>query len=509
MSRHRLRQVSRTALALAAATALAAGCGSADDRGAPAAVPDTLRYVTAGAAASATDDPHGGILNQSDLARFALVYDVLAKPGADGGTELRLAESITPDAALTRWTVTLRPGATFTDGKPVTAADALFSLRRIHGKSAENFGRMTMFDLDASRVVDDSTVELVTTKPYAEVPRALESVTFVVPDGTTDFTRPVPGSGPFTQVEGTPEAAVLERNDGWWGPAPALRRVEVRAVIDPQARAQAVLTGQADVAIGVNPATAEQVKGNADYAVVHREAITLYPFVMRLDQAPFDDVRVREAIKLAADRDALVDKVFLGYGKAGGDLITPADPISPDLPARTRDVTRARALLAQAGHGGGLNLTLHTTTSYPGMDTAALLFAEQLREIGVTAEVETAPPDTYWTEVWGQQPFYVGFFGGIPFLDVARVSLLSDAPTNETGWKRPEWDAGFDAALATADPAERTKQLGQLQTALRDEGGYVVWGAGDGLDLVRAGVEGLPTGPGFESSFIERTRLTR
>lgn len=509
MNRHRLRQVSRTALALAAATALVAGCGSASDQTTPATAPDTLRYVTVGAAASATDDPHGGILNQSDLVRFALVYDVLAKPGADGKTELRLAESVTPDPALTRWTVKLRPGVKFTDGKPVTAADVLFSLRRIHGKSAENFGRMKMFDLAASKVVGDSTVELVTTKPYAEVPRALESVTFVVPDGTKDFTKSVPGSGPYRLVEGTPEAAVLERNDDWWGPAPALRRVEVRAVIDPQARAQAVLTGQADVAIGVNPATAKQVEGNADYAVVHREAITLYPFVMRLNQPPFDDVRVREAIKLAADRDALVDKVFLGYGKTGDDLITPADPISPDVPARTRDLARARDLLAQAGHAGGLNLTLHTTTSYPGMDTAALLFSEQLREIGVTAEVKTAPPDTYWTEVWGQQPFYVGFFGGIPFLDVARVSLLSDAPTNETGWKRPEWDAGFDAALATADPTERARKLGQLQTTLRDEGGYVVWGAGDGLDLVRAGVEGLPNGPGFESSFIERTRLTR
>lgn len=505
MNRHLLRRVSTTALV--AATALAAACGTANEPTATA--PDTLRYVTVGSAASATDDPHGGILNQSDLVRFALTHDVLAKPGADGKTEPRLAESITPDATLTRWTVELRGGATFTDGRPVTAADVLFSLRRIHAKSAENFGRMKMFDLDASRVVDESTVELVTTKPYAEVPRALESVTFVVPDGTADFSRPVPGSGPYRLVEGTPEAAVLERNDRWWGPAPALRRVEVRAVADPQARAQAVLTGQADVAIGVNPATAQQVRGDAGFAVERRAGTTLYPFVMRLDQPPFDDVRVREAVKLAADRQALVDKVFLGFGAPGADLITPADPISPDVPARTRDVARARELLAQAGHAGGLSLTLHTTTSYPGMDTAALLFAEQLREVGVDAEVKTAPPDAYWTEVWAKQPFYVGFFGGIPFLDVARVSLLSDAPTNETGWKRPEWDAGFDAALATADPAERTRLLGRLQTALRDEGGYVVWGAGDGLDLVRAGVEDLPTGPGFESSFIERTRLTR
>jgi peptide/nickel transport system substrate-binding protein len=495
------------AIAITAALALAAGCGTAAEQ--QAAAPDTLRYVAVGAAASATNDPHGGILNQSDLVRFALTYDVLAKPGADGKTDLRLAESITPDAALRNWTVRLRANAQFTDGRPVTADDVLFSLRRLHSKSAENFGRMQMFDLAASKVIDQHTVELVTTKPYAEVPRAVESVTFVVPNGTTDFTKAAPGSGPFRMTDGTPEAAVLERNDKWWGLPPALRRVEVRAVTDPQARAQAVLSGQADVAASVNPATAKQVEGNAGFSVVHRAAITLYPLVMRLDQPPFSDQRVRDAIKLAVNRKDLLDKVFLGYGRVGNDLVTPADPTSPQLPERTRDVAKARELLAQAGHPQGLNLTLHTTTSYPGMDTAAVLAAEQLREAGITVQVKTAPPDTYWTAVWAKEPFYVGFFGGIPFLDVARVSLLSGGPTNETGWKRPEWDAAFDAALATADPAERNRVLGQLQAALRDEGGYVVWGAGDGLDLARAGVEDLPTGPGFESSFIERARLTR
>jgi peptide/nickel transport system substrate-binding protein len=488
---------------------VAAGCSSGGTETASATRADTLRYVAVGAAAAATNDPHGGILNQSDLVRFALMYDVLAKPGEGGDTELRLAESITPDAALTTWTVRLRPGARFTGGRQVTANDVLFSLRRMHSKSAENFGRMQMFDLASSSVIDRSTLRLVTVKPYAEVPRAVESVTFVVPDGSTDFTKPVPGSGPFRMTGGTAEAAVLERNDQWWGPAPALRRVEVRAVTDPQARAQAVLGGQADVAASVNPAAAKQVEGNPGFLIAHRAGVQLYPLVMRLDQPPFTDVRVREAIKLAVDREDLVAKVFLGYGRPGNDLITPADPSSPRLPSRARDLVKARELLAKAGHTGGLSLTLHTTTSYPGMDTVAVLAGEQLRQAGIAVEVKTAPPDTYWTAVWAKEPFYVGFFGGIPFLDVARVSLLSGGPTNETGWKRPDWDAGFDAALATADPAERTRKLGTLQETLRDEGGYVVWGAGDGLDLARAGVEGLPTGPGFASAFIERARLAR
>ncbi|GAA2625704.1 ABC transporter substrate-binding protein [Actinomadura fulvescens] len=493
-------------LALAAALT-AAGCGDGGSSGAGHAG-TTLRYVAVGAPATALNDPHGGIGNQSDLTRFALLYDVLAKPGPNGTTEPRLATAFEPDARLTTWTVRLRANAAFTDGRPVRAADVLFSLRRIHQKAAENFGRLQMFDMAKARVLDDHTVTLVTTKPYAEVPRALESVTFVVPEGTTAFGKPVVGSGPYKMAGGNAQNAVLERNDKWWGPQPPTRRIEIRAVPDPQARAQAVLSGQADVAGSVNPATVRQAAGNRSVKVVHRPAVTMYPFVMRLDREPFDDPRVREAVKLAADRKELLDKVFLGYGKVGNDLLTPADPSSPaGVPERARDIARAKELLGQAGHGDGLNLTLSTTTSYPGMDTAATLFARQLGEAGIKVRVKTEPPDTYWTKVFAKKDFYTGFFGGIPFTDVARVSLLGDAPTNETAWRKPDWDAAYEKAMAVKDDGRRQRELGALQRRLRDEGGYVVWGVGDGLDLAASKVSGLPSGPGFDSVFIERVRL--
>ncbi|GAA4071830.1 ABC transporter substrate-binding protein [Actinomadura miaoliensis] len=507
-----MNPLSKTAAAaLAAGLALTlSGCGGGDDGAAASSGGDTLRYVAVGAPATAINDPHGGIGNQSDLIRFALLYDVLTKPKPDGTTEYRLATSITPDATLTRWTVRLRENAAFTDGRPVRAVDVLFSLRRVHRKAAENFGRLRMFDMARSRVVDDHTLQLVTTKPYAEVPRALESVTFVVPEGTTSFDKPPAGSGPYRMTGGTPQHAVLERNDRWWGPRPPTRRIEVRAVADPQARAQAIVSGQADVAGSVGPASARQAQGNPNLKVVRRSGVVMYPFVMRLDRAPFDDPKVREAIKLATDRRELLDKVFLGYGEVGNDLLTPADPSSPrDVPQRPRDVARAKELLRQAGHGDGLTLTLSTTTSYPGMDTAANLFAQQLREAGITVRVKMEPPDTYWTGVFAKSDFYTGYFGGIPFLDVARVSLLGDAPTNETAWKRPAWDAAFDKALATRDEQKRRAEFGTLQRQLRDDGGYVVWAAGDGLDLTSARVAGLPTGAGFESNFVERVRLTR
>lgn len=504
------RRSALTALAAVGALLLSAcsGTPAADTPPARTGAPvdgGTLRYAVAGSPATAGDDPHGGLGNESDVLRFALTYDVLTVPGEDGRTRPRLATSWKPNDAMDRWTLTLREGARFTDGTPVRAADVLYSLRRISGKAAENYGRLADFDMAKSTAPGEHTVVLATRAPMADAPRALESVTFVVPEGTEDFSRPVTGSGPYRVERTGAQSTVLTRNDTWWGERPHLDRIEIQAVADPQARADAVASGQADVAGSVSPAAVRSAGSQARTQVVRRDGVTEYPFVMRLDTEPFDDPRVREAFRLAADRKSLVDTVFLGYGKVANDLPTPYDPSAPgDLPQRTRDVAKARKLLAEAGHADGLTVTLHTTTSYPGMDTAATLYAQQLADIGVDAEVKVEPADTYWTAVYAEKAFYTGYYGGISFPDLVRVGLLSDSPTNETAWRSKTFDDGFARAMSTADDARREELLSGIQRELWKDGGYVVWGTGDGLDLAAPGVRGLPDGPGFQRMFIDQ-----
>lgn len=506
-------------LAAALAAVLLAACSGTGEP-APSVLPagaaageqvaDTIRYAAPGSPAVATPDPHGLLPGESDIVRMALLYDPLTVPGADGETRPRLATAWEPDDTLTRWTVTLRDDAVFSDGRPVRAADALFSLRRMDEKSAENFGRMRMFDLAASSAPDDTTLLLVTRAPYAEVGTALEGATFVVPEGSTDFAgETVPGSGPYRLVSSDAQATVFERNDDWWGPTPPTRVLEVRAIPDPQARADALLSGQVDLAGGV-PATAAEQVDPAVAQLVRRPGAITYPLTMRTDTPPFDDVRVRQAVRLALDRRQLLDTVFLGFGEVGNDLITPRDPSSPTgLPQRTRDVEAARALMAEAGLAGGVDVTLHSTTAYPGMDTAATLVAQQLADIGIRAQVELSPPDTYFVDVYAGEPFYVSYLGGIPFLDVVRVALTPGSPTNETAFDDPTWTAQLDTALATADDAERRALLGDLQARLRDEGGYAVWASSDRLDLAAPGLTGLDDGIGFAAAFLDQLTLVR
>ena len=501
---HRMRRFAAAALTV---TALAlSGCSAGGTTAAerPTAS-DTLRYAAPSAGGAATNDPHGLLAGESDIVRMALTYDVLTVPGPDGFPQPRLATAWIPDDTLTRWTVTLREDAVFSDGRPVTAADALFSLRRMGEKSAENFGRLAMFDLAASSAPDPTTLLLVTTAPYAEVGTALMGATFVVPDATTDFTAAlVPGSGPFRPTGGDAQTTVFERNDSWWGPAPPSRMIEVRAIADPAARAQAVQSGEVDLA-GSVPAVAVAPAEAAGLGAVRKPGATMYPVVMRTDTAPFDDARVREAVKLATDRQQLLDTVFLGQGALGNDLITPTDPTSPQgLPQRAPDLDRARALMAEAGLAGGVDVTLHTTTAYPGMDTTATLLAQQLAPIGIRATVQVGPPDTYFVDVYGTEPFYVSFLGGIPFLDVVRVALTPGSPTNETAWADPSWNAELAAALADPDATTRAEELGDLQARLRDESGYLVWGVGDRVDLAAPGVTGVSSAIGFGAGFVDQ-----
>ncbi|MDT0331200.1 ABC transporter substrate-binding protein [Nocardiopsis lambiniae] len=486
----------------------ASGCAADGDGPGDSERTSTLRYAAVGAPAATTNDPHGRVGNESDYLRFAMLYDVLTVLDENGVAQPRLAESWESEGEdLTHWHVSLREDAVFSDGEPVTADDVLFSLRRIQGKGAENNGRLSVFDLESSEASGEHELELVTRRPYAEVGVALSSLTFVVPEGGDDIVEPVVGSGPFVLEGADDTTATLTRNEEWWGPGTGVERLEITAMPDPSARASAVASGQADVAGSVAPATARQYDEDDAVEVVTRPGGVNHPLVMDLTVAPFDDPEVREAVKLALDREALVETVFLGYGKPGADIVSPSEPFAPEADPVNRDLDRARELLEEAGHEDGVSLTLHATNSYPGMEEAAVLVSEQLAEAGIEVQVEVGPPDTYWTEVWNVESFYLNSLGGSGFVDFSRMALVTDGPINETGWSDEEWDADFDTALATADEAERHAVLGDLQQRIADDGGYVVWGIGDGIDLTAAGVTGLPTGPGFHRLQIEQVEV--
>ncbi len=457
-----------------------------------------LRYGTVAAGGAVATDPHGSLFNESDWVRMGALYDVLTVPGDNATVVPRLARSWSSDDNATRWRFELRSDAVFTDGRPVRAADVLFSLRRIAAQAALNGGRLGTVDIDQSTADGEHAVVLRTTQPDADLPRTLAGVTFVVPEGTTTFDQPV-GSGPFRLSKLDGQAAVLVRNDRWWGGRAHLDQLEIRGFADPQALAAAVTSGEVDVAANVSPAAAKTAERTGQLAVSRRPAAATYPLLMRLDKAPFDRPEVRRAVKLAVDRQALVDSVLLGYGTVGGDA-----PGGADVPPPARDLAEARRVLSSLGP-----VVLHTTTAYPGMVSAATLLATQLGEAGLKVEVKQDPPDTYWTQVYLREPLVMGYYADVPFPVWVRQTALATSAFNETGWVKPDFDARFAADMAETDPARREAALKQLRERMAAEGGWLVWGFADGLDVSSPAVRGLPTGNGFARIFLDGAWLRR
>ncbi|PRQ12369.1 ABC transporter substrate-binding protein [Corynebacterium sp. 13CS0277] len=484
---------------LGMAGAVLAACSSDDGASAPGASTKdgaptaTLAFAAVSAANQATLDPHGSLFSESDWFRLSCIYDQLLLD--DGGQLVpRLATQWSANADATRWTFTLRTDAQFSDGTPVTARDVFYSLGRIDEMKELNGARLGTVDMAASRIVDDHTIELATSIPDAELPRMLAGFVLVVKDGAAEFTAPV-GSGPFVLDALDGNNAVLTPNPHWWGDDPRAQRLEINGFSDPQAMANAVSTGAVAVASSLQPAAAKTLEKNSDYTIRQRPGYETYPLLLRVDTAPFDDVRVRDAVKCALDRQAMVDQVFLGYGTVGYDMIKAEDPSVPkDVQPIRRDLDRAKKLLADAGYPDGVDVVLHSTQAYPAMMTTATVAAQQLAEAGIRVTIREHPADQYWTTAYTVEPFTVGMYTNTPFAVTVRQTVLTTSSWSETGFRDPQFDADFAAAMSIQDDQARNQALGELHKVMARDGGWVVWGFGSGLDCTASGVRGWRTG---------------
>ena len=491
--------------------ALLTACGG----GSPGVQPSTttgggtLRVGALGRTGAITRDPHGTQSNESDYLIVSLLYDTLTIPALKPNTAPRLAASWTHSDDLKTWRFELAEGASFHDGSPVTAQDAVFSLRRLRETPA---GASRLPGIEARNITADGdrTVVLVSDYANAELPLLTRLTTFVVPDGTTDQDiAKAPGTGPFKLDWYRDGNARLVRNDDWYGGEIHLDAIEVKIFESPQALANALLAGQLDLASNVGAVAARTAAGRADIQTVRRPNDMAMPIVMRTADGPFADPRVREALRLAVDREAMVQQVLSGYGSVANDVLGTGDPAyDRSLPQRTRDLDKARRLLQEAGFDTSKTYELLTTEDISGLAESATLFATQAREAGVDIKVVKQESATFWDKTWLHGDLYTTYWGtndSVVFF--ASKTMVSGSGQNETGWKDPEFDAAYQKAIGTADPSERAALLRELQKIEYERSGYLLWGMADGIDLARSAVQGLPTLPGYGRVQLEKAWL--
>ncbi|SDK44275.1 ABC transporter substrate-binding protein [Nonomuraea jiangxiensis] len=495
-----------TGLFLAACGAGARQAPTAQGAGEAPRPGGTLRIGALGKPGAVTRDPHGTQVNESDYLIIALVYDALTVPGAQPTVAPGLAVSWESDD-LRRWHFKIAENATFHDGRPVTSEDVVWSLRRLRS-TPSGAARLPGVEADAIKADGAHGVTLTGSYPNNELPLLLRLTTFTLPKDTRDPAG-APGTGPFKLRSFQDGNAGLVRNDSWHGGKPLLDGIEVRIFQSAQAMTNALLTGQIDLASNAGPLAARTAQGRPGVQVVRRRHDLAMPIVMRTAGGPFADERVRLALRLAVDRQALVRQALSGYGVVANDVLGTADPAyAKDLPQRTRDLTRARSLLTVTGFDLNATYDLCTTEDVPGLAESATLFAGQVREAGVKVRVVKQDPAVFWDQTWLKAPLYTTYWGtndSVVFF--AGKTMLSGTGQNETGFDDPEFDRAYRRAVSAKDTAERTRLLGEVQRIQYERSGYLLWGMADGIDLAAAHVRDLPTLPGYGRVRLERAWL--
>ncbi|TXC99831.1 ABC transporter substrate-binding protein [Streptomyces sp. ISID311] len=452
----------------------------------------TARLAFAGAGAAESLDPTVGT-SPCDLARYSVVFDTLFF-FADGEAKPALATAAEVDSKAEHCTLTLRQGVKWHDGMPFTAADVVHTLK--YRASPDRIAPSELsayFDLASAEASDDHTVVVPTVQPVGDPATLFAGAgLYVIKKGTSSFSaNSTVGTGPYrlTAFKAGVETR-LERHDAYWDSNGYAEKVVLLSVDDAQARVNAVKDGQADYASDISFTTAKAGPPGAGLQIrdAGKDLRTTYGFVLNVSRDLPSDPRVRRAIKLGIDREALVKAVFLGYGEPANDLFgAGAKHYLDDVAVPERDVAKAKRLLKQAG-ATGKPFVVRTAEYETGLNSSAELFVEQLRSLGLNASLAKVST----TE--GYDPAGMKTCDAISF-PLGPVSLAltytRSAAFETLAFPDEELKQAVATAISTTSDRERADAWTKAQRVMAARGNWVAWGRGDVLSLAKEKLTGI------------------
>src|SRR3984893_5483448 len=451
MTRRRLLQSAGASLLVVSSGGVLAACGggsksnTAAVTGAAEGKPvlgGVLRVGAQGGSNTDTLDANG-VLTNPDFARAAQLYDPLLRLNTQGKPENVLATSVTPNKTATEWTIKLREGVKFHDGSELTAKDVLFTFNRVISGKYSAAVILGSLDLKRSKAVDHHTLVLKFTSPYsffAEAIAARFETLYIVPVGY-DPKKPI-GCGPFKLKSFTPgrESGTVKHDEYWDHPRPYLTEIRTINVNEESAQVSALQAGQFDGIDNLTAASAAALQAAGQVVSIAKTA-GWTPLCMRVDKAPFNDNRVREAMKLAVDRKGMVESVFSGNGNIANDYfgtLTPA-VTTVHLPQHERDIEKAKSLLKAAGQSN-LTIQLYTSEIAPGMEQTAEVLATQAAAAGIKIAVVKQPSTEYFARSYLKVPFGMDYWPYQPYLVAAGQANVTGGVFSFTKFNSPTYN---------------------------------------------------------------------
>ncbi|MGE0500516.1 MAG: ABC transporter substrate-binding protein [Rhizobiaceae bacterium] len=428
--------------------------------------------------------------------------EYLVRLNRDGSLENLVAEEIGSSDAKT-WTMKIRDGIEFHNGKTLTAEDVLATIQR-HSDENSKSGALGIMKGITNVKASGKEVIVELAEADADFPYLMADYHLIIqPNGGKDNPTEGVSAGPYKVVVDEPGVRYGgERFANYWrgdkiGHAD---QIEIIVINDATARTSALQGRQVHMINRVEPKIVELVKRVAGVTIQNVAGRGFYPFNMFCDTAPFDNVDLRMALKLAMDREELLTKILFGYGSTGNDFpINAAYPLfADDIEQRKFDPEAAAAAYKKSGHSGPIVLRT-SDVAFPGAVDAAQLYQQSCAKAGITIEVKREPGDGYWSEVWNKQPFSLSYWGGRPTQNqMYSTAYLSGAEWNDTRWKRPEFDQMVLAARAELDETKRKAMYRDMAILMRDEGGLIIPFFNEFIDASSDNVGGYDKHPAAE-----------
>ena len=408
-----------------------------------------------------------------------LLYSNLTRLKVDMTVEPDLAESWSANDALTEWTFKLRSGVKFHDGSPLTANDVVQSFKAILDPKNASPARNNVGPIADVIAADPLTAVFKLSTPYADFPVATAyTVARIIPASiaTGDFktlSTTAVGTGPFKLVSYEPDRLiVVERNPDYYdAKRPYLDRVEIQVFPDTSAQTSALLAGDIDIISTVQPTEYLRMKDAQGVNPLRVPSGQFCNINFGCDTKPFNDARVRRALALTVDRQAMVDFVTEGFGTPGNDTaLNSSYRFYADLPLRQANIAEAKKLLAEAGYPNGFEATLIASDKPSQRTQLAVALREMAKEAGININVQTMPHATYLEQVWKKGSFYVGFYNMQPTADaIFKLLYTSDAAWNETRWNNAAFDKVVNEARGITDEAKRKELYAEAQKLMNED----------------------------------------
>lgn len=448
-------------------------------------------------------DPTAGAAAAIDEILYANVFEGLTRIGPSGEVLPALAESWTISDDGKVYTFKLHKGVKFHDGSDFDAEDVKFSLDRARAPDSVNAQKGLFAAIDTVEVIDPETVQVTLKHPQGAFLYNMGwgDAVIVAPESADRNKEKPIGTGPFRFDHWAKGSAVtLVKSDNYWGDPVALDKVEFRFIPDAAAAVPAVLSGDVQ-AFPFFPADAvSQVEGNPQLKVVIGSTEGETILAMNNKKPPLDNLKVRQAISYALDREAIIDGASGGLGQPIGSHVSPSSKAYVDLTGRyPHDAAKARKLLKEAGFENGFKTTLKLPPPAYARDGGQII-ASQLRNVGIEADIIPVEWAQWLDQVFTKKDYDLTIVSHTEPNDIDIYSR----PDYYFNYQNPEFNKVIEELNLTSDEATRNSLLAKAQNILADDAvvGFL-------FELPKVGVWDAKLSGLWENAPIQANDLTK